>query len=126
MFNKSLTLVQPHAASSTKTVHKHRAPTDDSVRLLREMENAARAKIVDAVHVGDSNFECVIHTMKKHEDQTMHLLAIFSINGHKMQVRHVEQGLRYDKIVAFKALRDKMAEVIATEVLTAVIDTASL
>ena len=43
------------------TVTEKRAPTDESVKLLREMEAKAEAEVVKAVSVSNSTFECVIH-----------------------------------------------------------------
>ena len=40
------------------TVTEKRAPTDESVRLLKEMEEKAREKIIDSFTVNDTHFEC--------------------------------------------------------------------
>lgn len=103
--------------SVTKHVHEHRAPTDESVRLLSEMETAARDKIVEAVHVGDTTFECVVHTERQFVDNSTRLIAIFSLNGKKLTVEHVDQGTEYDPRKALVALRDAVAVKIATEIL---------
>jgi hypothetical protein len=125
MFNKSLTLIAPERHTTeyvTREVHEHRAPTDESVRLLREMEAKAREQIIEAVHVGDATFDCVVHTMRSVEDNTLRLLAIFSLGGKKMTAEHHEY---WDQIEngaeAVRALRNKMAETIATEILMPVL-----
>src|SRR5437899_141820 len=64
----------------TEHVHEHRAPTDESVRLLSEMEKAARDKIVEAIHVGDTTFECVVHIERRFADDSTYLIAVFSLN----------------------------------------------
>ena len=33
----------------TREVHEHRAPTDESVKLLREMEQKARDQVIEAI-----------------------------------------------------------------------------
>ena len=38
-------------------VTEHRAPTDESVKLLREMEAKAEAEVIKAVAVGNQSFE---------------------------------------------------------------------
>ena len=101
----------------TREIHEHRAPTDDSVNLLREMEQKARDQVIEAVHVGDTHFECVLHTMKHPIDASTELLAIFSMNGKKMTVSHREQnwvGTKADLVIK---LRDAMAKEIATTIL---------
>lgn len=35
--------------SVTRTVHEHRAPTDESIKIYREMVEKARAEVLDAV-----------------------------------------------------------------------------
>jgi hypothetical protein len=101
----------------TREVHEHRAPTDESVKLLREMEQKARDQVIDAVHVGDAHFECVIHTMNHVLDGSTEMLAVFSMNGKKMTVSHRDQMWRSDRVQMVAALRDEMAKEIATVIL---------
>lgn len=46
---------------TTVNVTEKRAPTDESVRLLKEMEEAARNKVLETIVVADTSFECKIH-----------------------------------------------------------------
>lgn len=47
--------------NTTVNVTEKRAPTDESVRLLKEMEEAARNKVLETIIVADTSFECKIH-----------------------------------------------------------------
>ena len=72
--------------------HSHvekRAPTDESVRLLREMETSAKNEITKAVSVVDNKFNCVIHTMNDHLSGDNLYAVIFTMNGikHRVDVR---------------------------------------
>ncbi len=49
------------SVNSRSEVHEHRAPTDDSVRLLREMEQRVRDEVVKTTIVRDTDFECVVY-----------------------------------------------------------------
>ena len=67
------------------TVTENRAPTDESVKLLREMEEKARASILDQIVVEDNivKMKAVVYTrpdLMKHE-------VAFSgtINGHEVK-----------------------------------------
>lgn len=64
-------------------VTEKRAPTDESVRLLREMEAAAREQIVATTIVRNTDFECVIY---KHydctRDEDMYAI-VYSLNSKK-------------------------------------------
>lgn len=124
MFNR--TVIVPHTEhvthEVTKHIHHHRAPTDDSVRLLKELEEKAQAKIIEAVHVGDTTFDCVVHFQRTMIDDNVCLLAVFSLNGKKITVEHKERQDRYDRREAFLALRDAMAKEIAGQVLAPAVE----
>ncbi len=122
MFDRTLTFVAPERHTTeevTKQVHHHRAPTDASVKLLREMETKAKEQIIEAIHVGDTTFECVVHTMRFPEDQSTLYRAVYSLNGKKMTSDYRDQNWRIDKDKneAVIKLRDEMAKDIATAVL---------
>lgn len=57
MFNTYLVSRQPshHSVSVTEK----RAPTDESVRLLKEMESAVREKVVESVRVERNGIKAV-------------------------------------------------------------------
>jgi hypothetical protein len=100
----------------TRTVNEHRAPTDQSVALLKDMEEAARSKVVESVKVGDATFECVVHTMRDCASDDTIAVAIFSLNGKKMEAKYRH---RHDanKVALMEGLRDEMAREIATHIL---------
>lgn len=125
MFDRPVIHVSPTRITReqvTEHVHEHRAPTDESVRLLAEMEAKARDKIIEAVHIGDTTFECVVQTMKNMHDDTICLIAVFSLNGKKLTVEHIERSDRFERRKAFQDLRDAMATKIATEILLPELD----
>jgi hypothetical protein len=101
----------------TREVREHRAPTDESVKLLREMEQKAKDQVIEAVHVGDTTFECVVHKSRLPMDDAIEVMAIFSLNGKKLTVTHRENTWRTTEEAMMVALRDKMAAEIATAVL---------
>ena len=122
MFRRQNVLVvnqrPPHTEYVTREIREHRAPTDDSVKLLREMEAKAQEQIVEAIHVGDTTFECVVHTIKMPMDDATKWMAIFSLNGKKITAEYQEYDWKIiDKRDVMLKLRDAMAEKIATEVL---------
>ncbi len=48
--------VHKHAAPYPQTIHEHRAPTEESVRLLSAMEKAAEEKVIFVGNVEVTNF----------------------------------------------------------------------
>ena len=100
-----------------REVHEHRAPTDESVKLLREMEAKARDAVIQAVHVGDATFECVVHMRKNHIEASTTLLAIFSVNGKKLTADFTENDWRGDVGRLVEGLRSAMADKLSREIL---------
>lgn len=97
------------------TVHEHRAPTDQSVKLLHEFENEARNKIEQSVRVSDSAFECVIHTMQDIANNQIKVSAIFSLNGKQMVYRTSLNQVDFEAEKLFKKIVAGIAEMIAVE-----------
>lgn len=102
----------------TVNVHEHRAPTDQSVALLKEMEKAATDKIVESMRVTNSDFEAVIQWYwDVMNDQTVGV-AVFSIGGTKLRAEHRGRVDRMEQSTDFiLALRDAMAKEIANHIL---------
>ena len=102
----------------TRTVHEHRAPTDQSVALLKEMEAAAERKIEQSIHIGNTTFECVVHIVNDNASHCTRMKAVFKMNGVTQTAEHSyrprDQG---DDIKAASALRDEVAKVIAAKML---------
>jgi len=103
----------------TKTVIEKRAPTDESVALLKDMEAAARAKLLESVKVSDTKFECVVHTLRDFASGDVIRKAVFSLNGEKLEAesRTNEMDVSKGRKEAFEDLRDEIAQVIATKIL---------
>lgn len=98
------------------TVHEHRAPTDESVRLLREMEQAARDKVVQAIRLEDSPIDCVVHTQKDPMNARHDFCIFVQINGRKIEIRKsFDQEFEVEEIA--EGLMVAVSERIAAEVL---------
>lgn len=70
----------------THNVTEKRAPTDESVRLLKEMEEAARKKITESTTVHNAEFTCKLHKMHDpFNDQDLYAI-IYTLNGKQSRV----------------------------------------
>lgn len=71
------------------SVHQteQRAPTDESVRLLKEFEDKARDKVVESLRLTNNTVEAVIHRFDDPMDQTTKFFIYYKINGEKREVR---------------------------------------
>ena len=105
MFNRTnYVTVKDGPTYVTKTTTEYRAPTDESVRLLKEMEEKAREKIIDSFTVNDTHFECKFFQEMDVVTQEMKYVVIYSMNGKKRTVNvRVEQGViadNYKKLIS--------------------------
>lgn len=124
LFGRDRVTLVPYERDSHTTVHKtvteQRAPTDESVRLLREMENAAERKLLSSVRVTDTAFECVVHQWVNNANGYSHVWrAIFSLNGRNHTASFEMPADRVDAEVWVPGLRDAIAKEIASQILLA-------
>jgi hypothetical protein len=101
------------------SVTEKRAPTDESVRLLREMEQAVENRMLAAVRVNDTAFQCVVRIHDDHMMGDKVLMAIFSVNGNKMTATHTMPYGNNDLESAVTGLRDQVAKAIANHIASA-------
>ena len=105
--------------NTTVNVTEKRAPTDESVRLLKEMEEAARNKILKTIVVADTSFECKIHKMVDPINDQDVYSVIYSLGRQKKntQVRVDRyKNLTPQEIAVF--IRDEVAVDISNHLLS--------
>lgn len=81
--------------SHTHTIIEKRAPTDESVRLLREMEEKARQQVLSAIRLENCPIDGVVlvHHDQYHSGNREFLLCC-RINGKPLEVRYLHDTLR--------------------------------
>ena len=100
----------------TKTVHEHRAPTDQSVALLREMERQAADEVIKSVRVADTLIDGVLHRMYDHISDVDRYRCVLKINGKRL-VADYEQRYGLDRDAALIGVRDAIAQEIANAIM---------
>ena len=65
---------------SSVYVTEKRAPTDESVRLLKEMEHAAAEKLLESVRVENCGIDAVMHRYEDYLTQQTKFLIIYKLN----------------------------------------------
>lgn len=73
-------------------VNIHRAPTDESIKLMMEMEDKVMKKITDSIRVQNCNIEMVIYHQFSHINQQEQFVIVYKLNG-KREVVHVNVNL---------------------------------
>lgn len=116
MFDRTIVHQAPDHIRAEITVTEKRAPTDDSVRLLREMEAKAKAEVIKAVAINDNLFNGVIHTMFDALSYRATVRLVYSMNGKKLTTDyHIDDSRSLDDSIA--GLIDAVARDIAVEIL---------
>ena len=109
----------------TRHVTEQRAPTDDSVKLLREMEKAARDQIISAVVVDANEFKCVLHFAADFASARLKILAIYDLNGrrHEIEISVTERSTKQEAVMQ---IRDAIAKSIASEGVSSALQSADV
>ncbi|MCK5236916.1 MAG: hypothetical protein KAR06_08020 [Deltaproteobacteria bacterium] len=112
MFDK--TIVQTGPQKVYKETHEHRAPTDESVRLLKEMEAKALKSILGQFRVETNTLKGLV-TAFAPQLETMDTVVIyqFNINGEKYEVREKVDKWAMNKDTIYKNLCDAVAKDLA-------------
>lgn len=122
MFNKIIIDSRPvRPQHNTVTVTEKRAPTDDSIQMLREMKQKARDEVLASIKIGDTAFECVVHLMCDQMSNDTIFRAVVSLNGKNIKVESRSRSTdtiesRVTKLV------DNLSHRIATEILRPSLD----
>lgn len=97
-------------------VTENRAPTDESVKLLKEMEQAADAKRTASMQMPGNMFNGVVEIFETMHDDNVHARAVFDINGNRMMAE-ATQWRGDDRQALFTQLHEKVAAKIASTIL---------
>ncbi len=109
---------RPADVTNRTFVHEKRAPTDESVRLLKEMEDAARSKIEQSIRLTDNAFSGLVSVWTDQMNRQLVVVVSYSLNGHRHKcTTHID----IDDAGAVKvagAVISNLAQQIAAEILS--------
>jgi hypothetical protein len=111
---------QPVPYAKTVTVHEHKAPTDESIRLYQELEQKAYDTILHRIQVNDNalNFGAIVRMPRMTTDEK--IAYIFTLNGKEITgeitVKHHEAITMDQEATARKIVEDASRH-IAVEIL---------
>lgn len=122
-----ITVNNPLARSSdstkyvNKTVTVNRAPTDQSVKLLMEMEKAAEKKITDSIRINNNVIDFIVHKRFNLDVGNDEYKIIYDINGTRKVLDYIDWGLHGDnnqsKENLFNGIFTALSESIASTLL---------
>jgi hypothetical protein len=103
----------------TRGVHEHRAPTDESVKLLTELEKAADKRRIKTLELSNNLFSGKLMIEYQHYSGDTVARCVFDLNGKRITVDAQSYlGAGGDRMKLLLDLRDKVAARIASEMLT--------
>ena len=97
---------------TTATVHEHRAPTDDSLRLLREMEEKIEKKYLNSLNLKDNIIEVELCRSTDMYGTFIHLF--FKINGKPVRA---SANLEYNTESAAALAVNELSKILAVEMM---------
>lgn len=91
MFDK--TYVQAGPQSMDVTVHEHRAPTDESVKILRDAEERAQERLLSITRLESNEFNATWHVSRRMDNCHVEIVCRFSLNGteHRVNISAPEE-----------------------------------
>lgn len=124
MFDR--TLIMPRVDGGTHHHHhtEKRAPTDESVKLLREMEQAAQDKLDASIRLEANGFECVVQVFERMIDGDFAIVVHFSLNGNRHKVEYFHDP-RHDYQSLGRGVLKSVSEEIARSAIPALAETVT-
>jgi len=120
--DKHFHMHQTVAPAYPQTIHEHRAPTDESVKALREMEDAARDSILDVYRMEDNALNGIVVLLKARNphDFSRSLYVQFSLNGKQFRFERKLDSLlsEFNKHKALELLMHGIRDAILEELIS--------
>lgn len=119
MFNKTVIVAgRPADVHHHTTVKEVRAPTDESVRLLKEMEQKAEEKVLKAMRLESNGFKAVIQKQHALEVGDDVYVVVYELNGVRHTVKVHYDGLQSTRGIHWtQIVLDELSEDIARNIL---------
>ncbi len=107
---------QHHVHNHKTEVHEHRAPTDDSIRILREMEAKARENVIASFPFANNLFEGRVFVGQDFAEMNVHLFVRFTLNGNLHEVKLESKRFQSTQDM-LKHVTAQLADYLASQVL---------
>ncbi len=104
-----------NTSPSTVNVHKHehRAPTDESIKIYKELEKKALKNLISTTQLEDNTFNATWHVFRDHMNYENKAICRYKLNGVEYQfevgVDRIHTGDKLAKEM-LKKIREKVAD----------------
>ena len=116
MFNTYLYPQRTQTQYVTKEVHEYRAPTDESVKLLREMEQKAKNEVINSIQLESNYLKANVYLYADPMSFGNMFRVVFDINGHSY-VSDIDIPTDAPTEVIVEKLHRGISDVIAQKIL---------
>lgn len=101
------------------SIKEERAATDESVRLLREMEQQARNEVIKAIRLDGNEFKGVVQVSEMHMTGEIAYRVAFELNGKRHLVEEIVDRSDTKETIAEK-LVGALAKTLSREILISI------
>jgi len=108
-------------------ITENRAPTDESVRLLKEMEKAALDRLLSITRLQNNTLEATWHVFQDPARDEMEALCRFLLNGREHRIKvTLDRSMRYNPKEAAKKIHEAVTREIAAILTVELFDAADV
>jgi len=101
-------------------VYEHRAPTADTAKFLKELEDKAKDNILKSIRIENNSFNCVVHYQMSSLMLDHIFIIIFKLNNVESRVEVVFRDFEITQEKIIKGIRDAVAEEISNKMLCSI------
>ncbi len=117
MFDRTVISMPSSPSMARVVVHEHKAPTDASVKLLTEMEAAARDRLLASYELANNHFEATIHVFSDDLSAQRRVTCLYKMNGTRFRTEFTVKEYDVDPETLLPRIHAELAADIARIVL---------
>lgn len=107
-------------------ISEYRAPTDESVRLLRDFEKEALNKLIGIYEIRDNSFNSSFHVFKSPESFGYKIIGRFYLNSKEFKFEFTISLFDTPPIEIGHIINDKLLEVIRIKIIEKISEVLSI
>jgi len=109
-----------HFIDRNVTINEHRAPTDKSVALLKEMEQAAEDKLICRGEVKDNLLSAQWDVFEDYMTMRLRCIVRVKLNGKEHLLKfYIDRATMYEEHAVYDVILEKLSSLVAKEIFMA-------
>lgn len=107
-------------------ISEYRAPTDESVKLLRDFEKEALNKLIGVYEINDNSFNSSFHIFKSPESFGYKVIGRFQLNSKEFKFEFTISPFDTSPIEKGYVINDKLIEIIRIKIIEKISEVLSI